>query len=316
MSTIKKILGLMLLVASCTMYAGVLPSGGVLYKNQSVSSANGKYYAIMQGDGNFVMYRNDGVVRFATYKLGNHMAMQTDGNLVEYTAAYQPLWYTGTSGNQGAYMSVQDDGNLVVYSSGSAPLWNIGADPVVDDAPTKVGDVVARDLAYPGLGFLGHTGVWTGSNVAQVISGPSNAAQYVSWQSFKTASTPWATARPNVPTHLIYYCFSASCPNFTGSNYTTGIAARMAIAGRANQIVLIGADYTLEGGSYPAFPAYPFEPATRGRYRCDTFIVDVFASTQGWNMNRAAIPAAWQTRMTNLMNGPKTPSYVWNALKN
>jgi hypothetical protein len=89
----------------------------------------------------------------------------------------------------------------------------------------------------------------------------------------------------------------------------------MALAGRANQIYLIGADYTLDFYSTIALPSYPGQPAVRGRYRCDTFVMDVFASTQGWNMYHA-IPALWQTRMTNLMNGTKTPSNVWNALKN
>lgn len=157
--------------------------------------------------------------------------------------------------------------------------------------------------------------MWTGSNIAEVVSGSTNAVRYVSWQAFKTASTPWATARPNVPNHLIYYCFTAFCQYYNGSNFTNGISARMAIAGRANQIYLVGADYTLAGTYTIAEAAYPDRPATRGTYRCDTFIVDVFASTQGWNMYHT-IPATWQTRMTDLMNGPKTPSYIWNALKN
>lgn len=315
MSTLKRILCLVLFVSSCTAYGGVLPSGALLFQNQSVFSSNGKYYAIMQSDGNFVMYRTDGVVRFATYKSGSFIAMQTDGNLVEYNSASQPLWWTPTAGYPGAFMSVQDDGNLVVYSAGSTPLWNIGADAASDDGPSAVGDVVARDLAYLGLSFIGHTGMWTGSNIAEVVSGRANAVRYVSWQDFKTTSKPWPTARPNVPNHLIYYCFTTSCQYYNSAYNYTGVSARMALARRANQIYLIGADYTLSGFYTIADPALPGQLATRGTYRCDTFIVDVYASTQGWNLYHT-IPVAWQTRMTNLFNAPKTPWYVWNALKN
>jgi hypothetical protein len=269
----------------------------------------------MQGDGNFVMYRtSDLLVRFATYRFGTNMTMQTDGNLVEYSNGF-PLWWTSTSGNPGAFLNVQDDGNLVVYSSGLQPLWHIGADAVADDAPSNVGDVPARNLDYFGLGFTGHIGVWTGSNIAEVVSGASNAVRYVSWYSFKTTSAPWTTARPNVPNHLIYYCFSGYCDYYNGRNYYDGISARMAIAARAEQIYLIGASYTLTGYATVAQPAYPGVLATRGVYRCDTFVVDVFTSTQGWNMNHA-IPELWQARMTNLINGAKTPLFVWDALKN
>ena len=269
----------------------------------------------MQYDGNFVMYRSDGAVRFATGRYGNFMAMQGDGNFVEYISPSTAVWATGTQGRLGSYLAVQNDGNLVIYQPDGTPVWAIGVDPGFDNGPSATGDVVARDLAYKGLGFVGHVGIWTGSNVAEVVSGQVNAVRYVSWQAFKSASSSWPTAHPNIPGHLIYYCTTPSCAYYNGSNYTAGITARMAIAARANQIFLIGADYTLGGIPTIAEPAYPGEPAIRGAYRCDTFVVDVFQFTQGWNMYHP-IPGAWQTRMTNLNNMPKTPSSVWNALKN
>jgi hypothetical protein len=211
-------------------------------------------------------------------------------------------------------MAVQDDGNLVVYSTGGAPLWNIGPDTSAN-APSNVGDVPARDLNYPGLGWLGHVGMWTGSNVVEVVSGQSNAVRYVSWESFSTTSNVWGTARPNVPNFLVYYCFTASCAYANGTNYTTGVQARMALAKRANQIYLIGADYSIYGVLSVATPAYPGEPAIRGTYRCDTFVVDVFASTAGGNLGHA-VPSSWATRINALVNAIHTPTSVWNALKN
>lgn len=54
--------------------------------------------AIMQGDGNFVLYNNT------------------------ITTA---VWATGTDGNYDAWLNVQDDGNLVVYTSSNVPIWSV-----------------------------------------------------------------------------------------------------------------------------------------------------------------------------------------------
>jgi hypothetical protein len=56
--------------------------------------------AIMQGDGNFVVYDVE------------------DGVAV-------PVWSTNTAGNPGAYLNVQDDGNMVIYSATHAVLWSL-----------------------------------------------------------------------------------------------------------------------------------------------------------------------------------------------
>jgi hypothetical protein len=302
-------------LAQCAFAGSILPSGTSLYPGQAVYSPSQTYYAVMQGDGNFVMYRaRDLAVRFATSQFGSYVAMQTDGNLVEYNSTPTALWNTRTYGYPGAYMAVQDDGNMVVYSTGGAPLWNIGADTSLL-APSNVGDVPARDLNYPGLSIVGHIGMWTGSQVAEAVSGQSNAVRYVSWQTFSTTSNVWGTAKPNVPSFYIYYCFDSFCEYFTGSNYPPAVQARMALASRAHQIYLIGSDYTLLGVYTIATPSYPGQPAQRGQYRCDTFVVDVFQSSAGWNLNKP-VPAAWQSRMDNLASMPKTPQSVWNALKN
>jgi surface antigen len=53
------------------------------------------------------------------------LVMQTDGNLVEYDSAGQPLWASETSGHPGAYAALQaSDGNLVVYPQAGSYLWS------------------------------------------------------------------------------------------------------------------------------------------------------------------------------------------------
>ena len=54
--------------------------------------------------------------------------MQGDGNFVIYDLAQNPvvpLWATHTDGNDGAYLQVQSDGNLVIYSASNAVLWSL-----------------------------------------------------------------------------------------------------------------------------------------------------------------------------------------------
>ncbi|MFP3541082.1 bacteriocin, partial [Pseudomonas sp. SIMBA_044] len=53
---------------------------------------------------------------------GAYATMQGDGNLVVYSSAGAPLWYSGTSGNPGATTYLQDDGNIVIYAR--IPSWS------------------------------------------------------------------------------------------------------------------------------------------------------------------------------------------------
>jgi hypothetical protein len=93
--------------------------------NQSLWSCNGRYQLKMQSDGNLVLYTQSGRALWAsnTWGTGGDSAiMQDDGNFVLYDGS-TPLWSSDTWGFDGAYLGVQDDGNLVVYDSYDTPLW-------------------------------------------------------------------------------------------------------------------------------------------------------------------------------------------------
>jgi hypothetical protein len=65
-----------------------------------LTSQNGQYTAVQQGDGNFVLY-----------KAGGH-----------------PIWAAGSNNPNGPFgLSVQADGNLVVYAHGGKPIWAAGS---------------------------------------------------------------------------------------------------------------------------------------------------------------------------------------------
>jgi hypothetical protein len=86
----------------------------------------------MQSDGNLVVYLNESVRRalWATNTAGNpgaYAVMQGDGNFVVYSSSGAALWNSGTQNHPGAYVVLQDDANLVVVSSGGVPLWSSGS---------------------------------------------------------------------------------------------------------------------------------------------------------------------------------------------
>ncbi len=86
----------------CTFYCGLVHfswTGSSWYAGALILSTVAPYpynpYAVMQGDGNFVIYD-------------------------QYSTVYGE---TNTDGNSGAWLNIQDDGNVVVYSSSDVPLW-------------------------------------------------------------------------------------------------------------------------------------------------------------------------------------------------
>jgi hypothetical protein len=109
------------IVNSATMTANQ-----VLLANQSISSSNGQYTLVYQGDGNLVLYRVDGLVMWTSNTSGSttgQVVMQGDGNLVVYNGSGDYVWASNTSGNPGAYLAVQNNGHPVVYRANNSKAW-------------------------------------------------------------------------------------------------------------------------------------------------------------------------------------------------
>lgn len=106
---------------------GRLGVNAALAPNQAVTSCNGRFTFVHQGDGNVVLY-DGGRALWNTRtnrKATSALVMQDDGNFVLYSPASAALWNTRTAGHSGATLAVQDDGNVVLYGGGRA-LWNTG----------------------------------------------------------------------------------------------------------------------------------------------------------------------------------------------
>lgn len=103
----------------------ILPRHG-LPLDHGVSSCDGRFLLLMQGDGNLVLYQNGSPI-WNSGTQGHPAAglyLRQDGNLVISTGMNRILWSSGTSGNTDAYILVQDDGNVVIYRQGGIPVWS------------------------------------------------------------------------------------------------------------------------------------------------------------------------------------------------
>jgi len=103
-----------------------LRSPAALSPGQYLRSSRGRYVAVMQTDGNLVVY-DGGRALWAsrTQSAGASLAIQQDGNLVVYDIYGSPRWASRTPGAGQGFLVMQDDGNLVLYAARGA-AWATG----------------------------------------------------------------------------------------------------------------------------------------------------------------------------------------------
>ena len=105
-----------------------LPVGKSIGVGQALYSPDGVFRAVMQPDGNFVVYLNwDELPLWATGTNGsgsNVVNFQTDGNLVVRPSGGAAAWAAGTNTYGATTLNMQDDGNLVLYQAGIRAVWS------------------------------------------------------------------------------------------------------------------------------------------------------------------------------------------------
>ncbi|MGH6795698.1 MAG: ETX/MTX2 family pore-forming toxin [Methylocella sp.] len=145
-----------------------LQPGEELNNSEYLRSKNGLFYAVMQSDANFVVYRGDwwevpqdavGLAMFSLYdkpgyadrlagKLPGEFkaVMQGDGNFVVLnTKGNVPLWSTDTSGQKDNWAVMQDDGNFCIKRKGEIKenaKWNTGKTDKVDEKNIELKEMV------------------------------------------------------------------------------------------------------------------------------------------------------------------------------
>src|SRR5258708_1263665 len=120
-----------------------LTTNQALGVNEHLTSDNGCFIVVMQGDGNLVVYAKDPAntliwVRGAA--MGDHAVMQGDGNFVIYTPNGVPVWGSGVTPGAAAgpfYAIIQNWGDFVVYAGAANPgvpanqIWDSGRWPAL-----------------------------------------------------------------------------------------------------------------------------------------------------------------------------------------
>jgi len=153
-----------------------------LAPGESIQSSNGRFRLRLQTDGNLVLYDDEAgpAALWATGTDGVNVTravMQGDGNFVLYAGA-NPVWATDTQGQPGAYLVLQNDGNLVTYNLGGTSIWSTGT--VVESSPpiiTRRLDPYLRDLANGQIADPVFTDVQVSPSSSTVTSPPT--ADYV-----------------------------------------------------------------------------------------------------------------------------------------
>lgn len=119
----------------------ILLSGRHLNQGQALISQSRNYFAVLQEDGNFVLYVSphfsgkNALFSTGTHKNGSkggkgpfHLVLQKDHNLVLYDSEEEnrALWASGTKGRGKGEckLIMQDDGNLVLYDKDEAAIWS------------------------------------------------------------------------------------------------------------------------------------------------------------------------------------------------
>ena len=122
-----------------------LTEGQHLVKGGSLTSNNGAYTLTLQDDGNLVLAARGEPV-WATGTNGQDVVraeVQTDGNFVLY-AKDKPVWHTDTKGKKDVKLVLQDDRNLVLYA---ADGWAWSSKTDTDAPPPPAPEAAAAEAA-------------------------------------------------------------------------------------------------------------------------------------------------------------------------
>ncbi len=117
----------------------VLASGESLGENQTRVSLDGAYRLQYQGDGNLVVVRlADDSCAWSSQTNNTSVGaamMQGDGNLVIYNGDWAGIWSTGTWGHEGARLEIAND-EMAVVAPDETKLWwvSLAAEPVQPNA--------------------------------------------------------------------------------------------------------------------------------------------------------------------------------------
>jgi len=117
-----------------------LLNGRSLGSTQSLVSPSGAYRAVMQADGNFVVYGPNGAPLWATGTVtgpGTHVALWGTGEIIVSNAAGTIVWRSGNSSGPTTTLRLRNDGDLIAANASGTIVWSSG---------TSVAEVIVRTV--------------------------------------------------------------------------------------------------------------------------------------------------------------------------
>ncbi|MFJ5144230.1 peptidoglycan DD-metalloendopeptidase family protein [Curtobacterium sp. NPDC088465] len=225
---------------AATTYKGTVKAGTTLQPGDAVTSANGQFRLVMQGDGNLVEYGIGNVVLWASNTAnqpGAAAVVQKDGYLaLVRSGRLVARW--GTAGTAKDF-GVRLDGELRMRTPTNGPLWR-----------TKVAQsrVVSGNVLLPGTVLR----AGAGSTTTFTMQADGNLVQYVSskpvWSS-QTFGNPGATAAVQTDGNLVVY--SPDGGRALWSSGTFGRGAGQLLVQVDQNVVLYGSSGTRTWSSRP-----------------------------------------------------------------
>ncbi len=110
---------------SCASRGATAATNAQLNVGDCLKSADGRFVAMLQGDGNFVLYMAGRGALWSTGTTGtgaNRLNVQGDGNTVLY-ASLAAKWSSRTGGRGASTLTMGNDGNLALRTATGAVTW-------------------------------------------------------------------------------------------------------------------------------------------------------------------------------------------------
>lgn len=120
--------------SACAPNLEVTTANAVLTPGDCVISPSGQYVLTMRASGDLELVRpgpNGDTIVWSSHSSGGdpgsrHLGIQTDGNLVMYSEAGEPVWASGSGGHPGRYvLQVDDAGVAQLIAEGGVVAWSV-----------------------------------------------------------------------------------------------------------------------------------------------------------------------------------------------
>jgi hypothetical protein len=121
-----------------------LNPGMALIPTTQIRAENGPFYLYLGDDGRLNLRAFWGERRWWQYGDIATAIMQEDGNFVLYDSNNNPVWASNTGDNPGAILRMRDDGNLVVVHPNIGILWESGTSLNLEDPAFELARRIVR----------------------------------------------------------------------------------------------------------------------------------------------------------------------------